>query len=73
MRRIPDITLTWRYFSFGSQADVADDTRLNNGWRRRGSFSMSAARTNFAKSIDEQRAQVAAFAKELGIAELPQN
>ncbi|MGO8924228.1 MAG: hypothetical protein ACLQF4_14995 [Xanthobacteraceae bacterium] len=27
----------------------------------------------FAKSIDEQRAQVAAFAKELGIAELPQN
>jgi tripartite-type tricarboxylate transporter receptor subunit TctC len=27
----------------------------------------------FAKSIDEQRAQVAAFAKELGIAELPQD
>ena len=27
----------------------------------------------FAKSIDAQRAQVAAFAKELGIAELPQD
>jgi hypothetical protein len=28
---------------------------------------------DFAKSIDEQRAQVAAFAKELGVAELPQD
>ena len=32
-----------------------------------------AGADEFARSIDEQREQVAAFAKELGIAELPQD
>jgi len=51
---------------------VADDTikeRLNTT----GQLLNVGGPEEFEKSIDAQRAQVAAFAKELGIAEMPQN
>ena len=55
-----------------SQADVADDT-IKQRLATTGQLLNVGGPDEFAKSIDEQRAQVAAFAKELGIAELPQN
>ncbi|MFZ1149807.1 MAG: hypothetical protein WAR76_08745 [Xanthobacteraceae bacterium] len=55
-----------------SQADVADDT-IKQRLATTGQLLNVGGPDEFAKSIDEQRAQVAAFAKELGIAELPRN
>jgi len=51
---------------------VADDT-IKQRLATTGQLLNVGGPDEFAKSIDEQRAQVAAFAKELGIAELPQN
>ncbi len=51
---------------------VADDT-IKQRLVTTGQLLNVGGPEEFAKSIDEQRAQVAAFAKELGIAELPQN
>jgi tripartite-type tricarboxylate transporter receptor subunit TctC len=52
--------------------DVADDT-IKQRLVTTGQLLNVGGPEEFAKSIDEQRAQVAAFAKELGIAELPQD
>ena len=52
--------------------DVADDT-IKQRLVTTGQLLNVGGPEDFAKSIDEQRAQVAAFAKELGIAELPQD
>jgi len=51
---------------------VADDT-IKQRLVTTGQLLNVGGPDEFAKSIDEQRAQVAAFAKELGIAELPQD
>ena len=51
---------------------VADDT-IKQRLVTTGQLLNVGGPEDFAKSIDEQRAQVAAFAKELGIAELPQD
>lgn len=51
---------------------VADDT-IKQRLVTTGQLLNVGGPEEFAKSIDEQRAQVAAFAKELGIAELPQD
>ena len=52
--------------------DVADDT-IKQRLVTTGQLLNVGGPEEFAKSIDEQRTQVAAFAKELGIAELPQD
>jgi tripartite-type tricarboxylate transporter receptor subunit TctC len=52
--------------------DSADDT-IKQRLVTTGQLLNVGGPEEFAKSIDEQRAQVAAFAKELGIAELPQD
>jgi tripartite-type tricarboxylate transporter receptor subunit TctC len=52
--------------------DVADDT-IKQRLVTTGQLLNVGGPEEFAKSIDEQRMQVAAFAKELGIAELPQD
>jgi tripartite-type tricarboxylate transporter receptor subunit TctC len=51
---------------------VADDT-IKQRLVTTGQLLNVGGPEDFAKSIDEQRAQVAAFAKELGVAELPQD
>jgi tripartite-type tricarboxylate transporter receptor subunit TctC len=51
---------------------VADDT-IKQRLVTTGQLLNVGGPEEFAKSIDEQRAQVAAFAKELGVAELPQD
>ncbi len=51
---------------------VADDT-IKQRLATTGQLLNVGGPDEFAKSIEQQRAQVAAFAKELGIAELPQN
>ena len=51
---------------------VADDT-IKQRLVTTGQLLNVGGPDEFAKSIDEQRAQVAAFAKELGIAKLPQD
>ena len=51
---------------------VADDT-IKQRLATTGQLLNVGGPDEFGKSIEEQRAQVAAFAKELGIAELPQN
>jgi tripartite-type tricarboxylate transporter receptor subunit TctC len=52
--------------------DVADDT-IKQRLVTTGQLLNVGGPEEFAKSIDEQRAQVAVFANELGIAELPQD
>jgi tripartite-type tricarboxylate transporter receptor subunit TctC len=54
---------------FRAVADATIDDRLNVT----GQIMNIGGPEEFAKSIDQQRAQVAAFAKELGIEPLPQN
>ena len=51
---------------------VADDT-IKDRLNATGQILNIGGPEEFAKSIDEQRAKVAAFAKELGVAPLPQN
>jgi tripartite-type tricarboxylate transporter receptor subunit TctC len=51
---------------------VADDT-IKQRLVTTGQLLNVGGPEDFAKSIEEQRAQVAAFAKELGVAELPQD
>ncbi|MFZ1152340.1 MAG: tripartite tricarboxylate transporter substrate-binding protein, partial [Xanthobacteraceae bacterium] len=51
---------------------VADDT-IKDRLTTTGQLLNVGGSEEFAQSIDEQRAVVAAFAKELGIAEMPQN
>jgi tripartite-type tricarboxylate transporter receptor subunit TctC len=51
---------------------VADDT-IKQRLATTGQLLNIGGPEEFAKSTDEQRAQVASFAKELGIAELPQD
>ena len=51
---------------------VADDT-IKQRLVTTGQLLNVGGPEEFAKSIEEQRSQVAAFAKELGIAELPQD
>jgi tripartite-type tricarboxylate transporter receptor subunit TctC len=53
-------------------AAVADDT-IRQRLSATGQLLNVGGPDEFAKSIDQQRAQVAAFAKELGVAELPQD
>jgi tripartite-type tricarboxylate transporter receptor subunit TctC len=51
---------------------VADDT-IKQRLATTGQLLNVGGPDEFGKSIEDQRAQVAAFAKELGIAELPQD
>jgi tripartite-type tricarboxylate transporter receptor subunit TctC len=51
---------------------IADDT-IRQRLVTTGQLLNVGGPDDFAKSIDDQRAQVAAFAKELGVAELPQD
>ncbi len=51
---------------------VADDT-IKDRLTATGQILNIGGPEEFAKSIDEQRAKIAAFAKELGVAPLPQN
>jgi tripartite-type tricarboxylate transporter receptor subunit TctC len=51
---------------------VADDT-IKQRLTTTGQLLNVGGPEEFAKSIEAQRAQVAAFAKELGVAEMPQD
>lgn len=68
----PGMPLELRRRITGDFRAVADDT-IKDRLNATGQILNVGGPEEFAKSIDDQRAKIAAFAKELGIAPLPQN